>query len=587
MRIYEDALRDVGIDSYLAGSKTFFAQQEVQDLVHLLLWLDDPDDTLSLAGVLRSPLGGLSDDTLFTLTDAPLTDAEPATAAAPAEPDAVRKPPLTAAILGDAAFALPDDQAERLAHVRGVLRDLLACRSRLGPGGLLEWAVHATGYDGAVLLLEFLGERKLANLRKLLRMGRDADAAPDGQLRGFAARLLESVRETLKEDEAATVTQDRDAVTLMTIHSSKGLEFPIVVVCDLDRKPASVRAEGTIDAELGPIVPLTHQHGEKPADPGIDLWMEREKAAAEAEEVRVFYVAATRAADRLILAAGRPQSQGGDAAAPRGVSLRTLDAAFDLAAGRPRAETPTNPLYAAPDVLVHRTQPAGAGTRLPGVPRGTSPGQFADALAAAEPCEPYDLRRPLPPVRPRAAATGDLADALATEAEREELAAWLEAEPEPADAPGEEPGPLAAAWNDLNAELKLPRGVEQRRGLDHLVPSLAAGLPAVTGRIERLFRVDGRWLTAGVAPATGAEVEGAEAAGDGLPDRLAVRLWAERAALGPLGGGAAALLLVAPDGRRRVVRSDRLPAAALSEERIAELLRRASPSPGLPSPGPP
>ena len=555
VKLYEDALREVGIECYLAGGKSFFAQQEVQDLVHLLLWLDDPDDTLSLAGVLRSPLCGLSDDTLFALTD----DARPQ-----ADGSAVAPAPLTAAVLSDDSFGLSPEQTERLTHARAVLRDLLACRSRLGPGGLLERAVDRFGYDGGVLL-EFLGERKLANLRKLLRMARDADAAPDGGLRGFAARLLESVKETLNEDEAATVTRDPNVVTLMTVHGAKGLEFPIVVACDLDRKPQSLTVTGTLDPELGPIVPLTHQHGEEVKDPGAEIWKAREALAEEAEVVRVFYVAATRAADRLILSAARPLKPGKKGpeavAEPTGIPLKTLDAAFNLVAGSQRAKTREgDPLYVAPSILVHDDKPRGAGSRLPGARRGTPPGKFAEALAAAEPCEPYDLRRPLPTPAPGVLRVDDLTLDLATEAERTELDALLAAAGEE-----EAGGVLVAARKRLEAELRLPRNAERRRGLDYLIPPSAGdGRPVLAGRIERADRLPSGWATTGVVPATLAEV-----AGKRVPDRLAPRLWAEARALAPLGGGASRLLLAAGDGTTRWVSGDGIRGAP-----VARLLDR-------------
>ena len=345
VRLYEDALREVGLDCDLAGGRSFFAAQEVQDLVHLLLWLDDPDDTLSLAGVLRSPLCGLSDDTLFTLCD---RDAQGA--------DAPRSPgshaPLTAAILGDAA--VPAGRiAGRSARPRpaDVLRELAALRDRVGAGELVERAVERTGYDGAVLL-EFLGERKLANLRKLLRMAADADAAGAGGLRGFAAQLLESVKRTEKEAEAVTLVRDPSVVTLMTVHAAKGLEFPVVVACDLDRGANGVRVEGVLDPELGPIVPMPAPGGVRLPDPAADLWKRREAAAEEAETVRVFYVAATRAADRLILSSARVEG-----AEPTGVPLKTLAAAFDLDTGEAVAPS-DDPLFAPPAVFVHREKPS-------------------------------------------------------------------------------------------------------------------------------------------------------------------------------------------------------------------------------------
>ncbi|NNJ27054.1 UvrD-helicase domain-containing protein [Alienimonas chondri] len=562
VKLYEDALREVGVDAYIAGGKSFFAQQEVQDLVHLLLWLDDPDDTLSLAGVLRSPLCGLSDDTLFTLCDRP---AEPEAGAADRVDEQVRFAPLAAAVLEDASFPLPAEQNERLSHVRGVLRGLIAGRSRFGPGGLLQRAVEGTGYDGA-LLLEFLGERKLANLRKLLRMARDADALPDGGLRGFAARLLESVKETLSEGEAATVTQDPNVVTLMTVHGSKGLEFPIVVACDLDRKPPGVSVEGTFDPDLGPIVPLSHQHGEKLEDPGAEIWKAREKAADEAEIVRIFYVAATRAADRLILSAARPVDEKAEGTVvpkrPTGIPLKTLEAVFDLKTGKPHAPTVKGPLYEPPEIRTHEVKPAGVGKALPGSRRGTPPGKFASVLADTEPCEPYDLRRPLPPVRSRLLHVAELTERIATDAERDELAAFLEPDSDAA----------AEARKRLREAVRAPGNAAERRDVDFFLPSSGPGRPGIDGRMERLYRLDDGWLSAGVATATAAEV-----AAERLPDRLAPRLWAEREALRWLGGGQAALVLVAADGSSRVVRTDDLPASEVSAERLETLLKRIEP----------
>ena len=64
---YEEALRRHGIDYYLVGGHAFYAQQEIYDLLNLLRTLDSPCDEVSLAGVLRSPMFGLLDETLFWL----------------------------------------------------------------------------------------------------------------------------------------------------------------------------------------------------------------------------------------------------------------------------------------------------------------------------------------------------------------------------------------------------------------------------------------------------------------------------------------------------------------------------------------
>ncbi|MEM9703095.1 MAG: 3'-5' exonuclease, partial [Planctomycetota bacterium] len=441
----------------------------------------------------------------------------------------------------------PPDQAERLSHARRVLGELYAGRSRFGPGALLERAVTATGYDGS-LLLEFLGERKLANLRKLQRMAREADAQPEGSLRGFAARLLESVRESLDEGEAAAVRDDPSVVTLMTVHKSKGLEFPIVVACDLDRPSQPPAPDGTFDPDLGPIVPATHQHGQTIDDPGADIWTAREKRADGEEAVRLFYVAATRAADRLILSAARTEDpkNPGVLKEPSGIPLATLAAAFDLSTGRPQHADESRPLYRAPAVHVHADKPSGVGKRRATPRRGAPPGKFVAALAEVEPCEPYDLRRPLPPLRPDVLGIDALVDGLATEDERGELKRLLE----PPDGQGAADDLLTAAWRQLTAKLFLPPEFEHRRCVDYLLPAVPGVRPAISGQIARLYEQRQGWLAAGVTLATEREM-----AGDGVPDRLIPWFWAEREALSPLGGGSSILLLAGADGAVRTVQS--------------------------------
>ena len=100
---------------------------------------------------------------------------------------------------------------------------------------LLGEAFDRTGYD-AVLLAEFLGERKLANLHKFMEQARAADAVRP-ILDGFITQLASSLSRDPKEALAATLPETADVIRLMTIHHAKGLEFPLVVVPDLDRQP--------------------------------------------------------------------------------------------------------------------------------------------------------------------------------------------------------------------------------------------------------------------------------------------------------------------------------------------------------------
>src|SRR5262245_54785798 len=107
------------------------------------------------------------------------------------------------------------------------------CRRRscaMGHRGRLGRRACAHGCVGGVLVAEFLGERKLANLRKLIDQARSFDRSALFTLADFITQLGEFVAEQPKEALAATQPESTDAVKLMTIHGAKGLEFPLVAV---------------------------------------------------------------------------------------------------------------------------------------------------------------------------------------------------------------------------------------------------------------------------------------------------------------------------------------------------------------------
>ena len=94
-----------------------------------------------------------------------------------------------------------------------------------------------TGYDLAILARAG-GDRRLANLRKLMRLAREYERAEGRDLRGFLAYAVGQDLAEAREGEAALESEGLDAVRLMTIHRAKGLEFPVVCVADLGRTGA-------------------------------------------------------------------------------------------------------------------------------------------------------------------------------------------------------------------------------------------------------------------------------------------------------------------------------------------------------------
>ncbi|MEX2288214.1 MAG: UvrD-helicase domain-containing protein [Planctomycetaceae bacterium] len=281
--LYEEALRNHGIPYYLVGGRTFYAQQEVFDLVNLCSFLDDSDDQVSLAGVLRSPLFSISDDTLFAMVD--------------------RFGTLSAALNNEPSSFLSEEQQYQWKHAGRVLGELRDQKNNLPLAALLNLAIARTGYD-ASLLAEFLGRRKLANLRKLIEMARQLDRAGLESIKNFVNRIRDSVMEQTDEELAAVHAETSDVVRLMSIHQAKGLEFPIVIVADIDSAHRGSGEMAYLHPEFGPLLPMPKVHGRSISNLGAKMHRLQEQPEDAAESTRLFYVAATRAADYLILSAG-------------------------------------------------------------------------------------------------------------------------------------------------------------------------------------------------------------------------------------------------------------------------------------------
>ena len=306
---YESALRKFGLDYYLVGGKAFFAQQEVFDLLNLCRYLDDCDDLVGLVGILRSPFFNLTDDSIQALTFH-ANGPSPARAEAGAAPDLQPAVAATRARLSlhetlclEPPSFLPADQQSRIRFAAEVLSSLRDRKDRIPLGDLLTEAVERTGYDASILA-EFLGERKLANLRKLIEMARQFDQGDIFTLKDFATRLQTSVLEETDEEFATTQPESGNVIRLMSIHQSKGLEFPVVIVADIDRKSHPHGYDAVLHPELGPLIKLPEQFGKTADNLALRMHKLTEDEADAEETIRLFYVACTRAADYLILSTG-------------------------------------------------------------------------------------------------------------------------------------------------------------------------------------------------------------------------------------------------------------------------------------------
>ena len=289
MASYERALEERGIPTYVLGGRGYWSQQQVADLRAYLAGLANPRDELALYSALASPLGGLSLDSLVVLGSAArgrqlwrvleeLADGRPE---------------------GPAAELLDEDLVRLREFVDRFRADRLAA-PRISLETLIDRAITGSGYDRALLAMAD-GDRRMANVRKLMRMAREYEAEEGRDLRGFIDFVAERDLIEEREGQAPLEAEDLNAVRMMTIHRAKGLEFPVVCVADLGKvgRDEDAQLRITEDGRVG--MRLASMSGERTDSSRMEAIKQEDKREDEQEERRIFHVALTRAEEHLIL----------------------------------------------------------------------------------------------------------------------------------------------------------------------------------------------------------------------------------------------------------------------------------------------
>ena len=291
LRVYERALEDRGVPTYVVGGRGYWSHPQVIDLVAHLCALANPRDGHAFHTVLASPLVGVSADALVVLAAAGRESRR--------DPWSVIREPGT--LLDD----LGAEDRERLSAFAAWFSAERDLAPRLGIEELIERALELTGYDLRMLAMPG-GERRLANVRKLMRLGREHESRNGRDLRGFldlVYGLTTGSMAEARESEAPVEGEALDAVRLMTIHRAKGLEFEIVCVADLGRTPRG-RGGDLLrvgrDGRLGLRVARAGR-GRLIGVLDYDTVGVAREQAEEREERRLYYVAMTRARERLVL----------------------------------------------------------------------------------------------------------------------------------------------------------------------------------------------------------------------------------------------------------------------------------------------
>ncbi len=300
---YESALRRAGIPYLTVQGWGFYEREEITDLIQLLRFLDNQTDELALAAVLRSPLCGVSDDALLALRRAPMTDGATERGGLKQHPR-VRKL-LTALRHHEQIRFLNDDEHQALDRARGLLDQLLQRRNRDNIADLLRFAVRSSEYT-TVIAAKFDGAQRLANVEKLFRLAERFERSGAHLVRDFV-RFVQEFEAVGGRESEGQIDESADAVRLMTIHQAKGLEFPVVIIPDLHRRPNPKDSWHVLDRHKGLTVKIPDMRGGMVAGRAFNDLRKRAQWREEFESMRLLYVAATRAEDRLILSGAGTQ----------------------------------------------------------------------------------------------------------------------------------------------------------------------------------------------------------------------------------------------------------------------------------------
>ncbi len=267
----QQALDAAGIPSVTSGGRSFYETREIRDLVAWLRVLANPNDEISLLAVLRSPLGGLDDETLLRLS-------------------------AVEGRLYDALRLPMEEVPKRMEWIAGFLEQQRRQAPQTSPDRLLSAALDATSYE------EGLTPRARGNISKFLdflRQRHRRDPLPLNLLTSDLARL----RDTGSEAEAAPA-ETGDAVRLMSVHAAKGLEFPIVFVAALRAGVQNRDPVFCLDGKRQLGARWRHPvEGPGVPDPVHLAVCARKQRLQEGEEDRLLYVAMTRAEEQLIFTA--------------------------------------------------------------------------------------------------------------------------------------------------------------------------------------------------------------------------------------------------------------------------------------------
>ena len=277
----EQELEAADVPYRIESESIVLGTEDVRQLLNCLRAIDSPGDQVALVAALRSTAFSCSDVELLQFVD-----------------DG-----------GRFDYLHPGSATGPVAEALAVLHESNKKCGLKPPDELIEEFIR----ERHLVELSFDRRRpreRWRRLRFVVEQARAYQRAGGSSLRGFLDWIERQVVERARAVESPAPESDEDCVRIMTIHAAKGLEFPVVVLTGFGSRPNRNSDNVIVDQASGQAeIELTLPGGIHVPTPGYEAAKSRESAAAEAEEVRLAYVACTRAKDHLLVSLFRPEAK--------------------------------------------------------------------------------------------------------------------------------------------------------------------------------------------------------------------------------------------------------------------------------------
>lgn len=302
------ALRRCDVPFTVIGGRGFYERQEILDIRSFLLFLQNANDDIALAAVLRSPFYAVSDTELYAISRTEVSTTDGSSTSSLWERFAEY-----CSQMGEGA-ALPTNPSNQALRAFTTLKNLLPLAAQLSIPSLIRTILEQTAWRGMIAADERFDQIE-ANLEKLLILARKYENKGFRNLYDFAEELRRLALYAFNEGEA-DADASKNAVQIMTIHGAKGLEAPIVALYNTNAKSGSISGGLSFDSALGMSFKMLRAREDGTMEyiptPLYTLASEKDSLADNAEAKRLLYVALTRPKDHLIISAkGYETSSGG------------------------------------------------------------------------------------------------------------------------------------------------------------------------------------------------------------------------------------------------------------------------------------